>query len=173
VFTAGSFNANERFSGSLPQGEIKRRRRHCPKVFTEESKVADSPADMNAMEGRRSPRARTFLQARVSYRDGAISTTCTVNQLSDVGARITIAGAFSLPDTFEIAIPQRGISRRARLIWRKDDQAGIDFLGGEESERNSQTGGQSARIKALEAENAKLKAQIGLLMQQVHRLTEE
>jgi hypothetical protein len=134
--------------------------------------VADSPADMNAIEGRRSPRVRTFLQARVSYRDGAISTTCTVNQLSDVGARITIAGAFSLPDTFEIAIPQRGISRRARLIWRKDDQVGIDFLGDEQSERNSQTG-QSARIKALEAENAKLKAQIGLLMQQVHRLTEE
>ena len=30
----------------------------------------------------------------------------------------------------------------------------------------------TARIKALEAENAKLKAQIGFLMQQVQRLTE-
>jgi hypothetical protein len=135
--------------------------------------VADSPDDTKSIEARRSLRIRTFLQARVSYSDGAISTACTVNQLSDVGARLTIAGAFALPDTFEVIIPQRGISRRAKLVWRKDDQAGIDFLGVEGGESNSATADPTARIKALEAENARLKAQIGALMQQVHRLTEE
>jgi hypothetical protein len=143
-------------------------------VFFEESKVIDSPDDINSIDSRRSPRVRTFLQARVSYGDGAISTACTVNQLSDVGARINIAGTFSLPDTFEIVIPQRGISRRVKLVWRKDDQAGVDFVGAEEREQNSAIAADpTARIKALEAENAKLKAQVGVLMQQIQRLTDD
>jgi hypothetical protein len=132
--------------------------------------VIDNSDDAKSIEGRRSPRVRTFLQARVSYSDGAISTVCTVNQLSDVGARINIASAFSLPDTFEIAIPQRGITRRAKLIWRRDDQAAVDFVYDEESQTPADP---AVRIKALEAENAKLKAQISVLLQQVNRLTEE
>src|SRR5258708_27186867 len=91
------------------------------------SKVAEDPDDKSA-EGRRSARVRTFLEARVSYSDGAISTPCTVNQLSDVGARLSIPSTVSLPATFEIAIPQRGITRRAKLVWRRDDLVGIDFL---------------------------------------------
>ena len=134
--------------------------------------MVDDPDDIKSIESRRAARVRTFLQARVSYGDGAISTSCTVNQLSDVGARLNIAGAFSLPETFEIAIPQKGLTRRARLVWRKDDQAGIDFLDNGANQPISATD-PTARIKALEAENAKLKAQIGVLMQQVQRLTEE
>ena len=135
--------------------------------------MVDDPDDSKSIESRRAPRVRTFLQARVSYGDGAISTACTVNQLSDVGARINIAGTFSLPDTFEIVIPQRGISRRAKLVWRRDDQAGVDFVDAEEREQISATADPTARIKALEAENAKLKAQIGVLTQQIRRLTDD
>jgi hypothetical protein len=134
--------------------------------------VVDDFDDIKSTEARRSLRVRTFLEARVSYSDGAISTACTVNQLSDVGARLNITSAFSLPEIFEVAIPQRGILRRARLVWRKDDQAGINFVDGDENQPTS-TLDMGARIKALEAENAKLKAQVGSLTQQVHRLTEE
>jgi hypothetical protein len=133
--------------------------------------LVEIPDDAKSIEGRRSPRVRTFLQARVSYGDGAISTVCTVNQLSEVGARINIASAFSLPDTFDIAIAQRGIARRAKLIWRKDDQAAVDFVDDEES--HATAADPAARIKALEAENAKLKSQISVMLQQINRLTEE
>ncbi len=134
--------------------------------------MSDDPDDMKSAEGRRSARVRTFLEARVSYSDGAISTPCTVNQLSDIGARLSVPSTVTLPATFEIAIPQRGIARRAKLVWRRDDLVGIDFLDGAASEPTS-TMDPTARIKALEAENAKLKAQIGVLTQQIHRLTEE
>jgi PilZ domain len=134
--------------------------------------VVEDPDDLKTMEARRSLRVRTFLQARVSYGDGAMTTACTVNQLSDVGARLNISGACSLPETFEVAIPQRNIARRARLVWRKDDQAGVDFIDNEE-DRRTPTADPAGRIKELEAENAKLKTQIGLLMQQIGRLTEE
>ena len=83
----------------------------------EEVEVADNPANAKPVEPRRS--IRVVLQARASYGDGAISTQCTVNELSDVGARINIASSFSLPETFDLAIPQRGISCRAKLVWRR------------------------------------------------------
>jgi PilZ domain len=135
--------------------------------------VANSPANVSPSEARRAIRVRTFLQARISYGEGAISTECTVSQLSDSGARLTVASTVALPDVFDIAVPQRGISRRAKLVWRNDDQVGVDFFGGDEDPSALAGDDHSARIKALEAENARLKAQVSALLQQVHRLTEE
>jgi hypothetical protein len=134
---------------------------------------SDSSRESKPSEARRSKRARTFLQARISYGDGAISAECTVNQLSDVGARINIAGSIALPDMFDIVIPQKGATRRAKLIWRKDDQVGVDFFDSHESPAAPAAEDHAGRIKALEAENAKLRGQIGALLQQVHRLTED
>lgn len=133
--------------------------------------MASSPQKAKSGDTRRAVRVRTFLQARISYGDGAISNECTVNQLSEFGARLTLASTVALPDLFDIAIPQREISGRAKLVWRDNDQVGIDFLGNED--RTAPATDYLARIKALEAENAKLKAQIGALLSQVHRLTEE
>jgi PilZ domain len=139
----------------------------------EEGNVADSSREPRSPEPRRSKRARTFLQARITYGDGAISADCTVNQLSDIGARINIAGSIALPDTFDIVIPQKGTSRRAKLVWRRDDQIGVDFFSEGEAAAVASVEDIPARIKTLEAENAKLKGQIGALLQQVHRLTED
>jgi hypothetical protein len=130
--------------------------------------VNDSPGDVKPLEARRSN--RVVLQARASYGDGAISTQCTVNELSDAGARISIASSFALPETFDLSIPQRSISSRVKLAWRRGDQAGLDFI---EADPGHVAGvDPAAKIKALEAENAKLKAQVGVLLQQVQRLTE-
>jgi hypothetical protein len=166
------FSPDERSWSSLARRGIKPAFLSSEGLF-EESKLTDAPDDSNSIDSRRAARVRTFLQARISYGDGAISTACTVNQLSEVGARINIAGAFSLPETFEIVIPQRGISRRVKLVWRKDDLAGVDFVDAEEREQSAATTDPTARIKALEAENAKLKAQIGVLTQQIQRLTDD
>ena len=121
-------------------------------------------------------RQRTFLQARVSYGDGAISTDCTVIQLSAKGALLSVADLVALTGEFEVAIPQRDFVRRARLVRRKDGQAGVEFLASEPAAPAigaTDIEGQKRRLRALEAENAKLKAQLGALIQQVHRLTEE
>jgi hypothetical protein len=135
--------------------------------------VADSSGQSKAAEGRRSKRARTFLQARISYGDGAISTECTVNQLSELGARINVAESIALPEMFDLIIPQKSVSRRAKLVWRKDDHVGVDFFDDREVVAAPAADDHGSRIMALEAENARLKGQIGALLQQVHRLTED
>jgi hypothetical protein len=135
--------------------------------------VVNASQTGKSAEGRRAARVRTFLQARISYGDGAISTQCTVNQLSQSGARLTLPSTIALPDVFGLSIPQKGISSLAKLVWRNEDQAGIDFLSGEDEKPVLTSADYIARINALEAENAKLKLQIGALLQQVSRLTEE
>jgi hypothetical protein len=142
-------------------------------MVCDEGKVANSPLIVSPSDARRAIRVRTFLQARISYGEGAISTECTVSQLSDTGARLTVASTVALPDVFDIAVPQRGISRRAKQVWRNDDQVGIDFVGGDEDLSASTTEDYLARIKTLEVENGKLRTQISALLQQVHRLTDE
>jgi PilZ domain-containing protein len=121
-------------------------------------------------------RQRTFLQARISYGDGAISTDCTVVQLSAKGALLSVAESVALTGEFEVAIPQKDFLRRARLVRRKDGQAGVEFIDREPAApavAGLDIEGQKTRLRTLEAENVKLKAQLSALIQQVHRLTEE
>jgi hypothetical protein len=123
-------------------------------------------------ETRRVTRERTFLQARIAFGDGAISAQCTVTQLSTSGARLIVSSSLSLPDRFEIAIPQRGVKFIARLVWRHDDQAGVEFEELDESDSGPLPDDLPARIRELEAINTKLRAQVAELTLQVARLTE-
>jgi len=78
-------------------------------------------------DARRGKRERTFLPARISFGEGALKADCVVTQFSPSGARINVPAAVALPDRFNIAIPQRGLNCRAKLVWRKDDLAGLEF----------------------------------------------
>lgn len=133
---------------------------------------ADKLTDAVEQEPRRMIRERTFLPARISFGDGALSTECTVTQLSAAGARLTLAPGFSLPDRFDLIIPQRGLNNRATLVWRKDVQVGVefDFHGSGPTMASEQD--YIARIHELEAANAKLRAQVSDLVLQVQRLTD-
>ncbi|HXW21083.1 MAG TPA: PilZ domain-containing protein [Roseiarcus sp.] len=127
--------------------------------------VGDQP------DARRAKRERTFLPARISFGEGALKADCVVTQLSPTGARINLAAAVALPDRFNIAIPQRGLACRAKLVWRKDDLAGLEF-DQTESVAAPTTQDANERIRELEAANAKLRSQVAELMAQVQRLTD-
>jgi hypothetical protein len=130
------------------------------------------PTEQSSSE-RRAPRERAFLTARISYSNGAMSTPCTVMQLSATGAKIAVAGTLNLPEIFYIAIAQKSIERRARLVWRRGDVAAVAFLPNEAQAELPAGDDAHSRIKALQAENEKLKARIGKLTAQIARLTSE
>jgi hypothetical protein len=118
-------------------------------------------------------RNRTLIAARISYGEGVFSTECTVSNLSSRGALLNLAHSIALTDQFEIAIPQKDIACRARLVWRNDGHAGIEFLDPSVAPSASDGDDRQGRIRGLEAENVKLRGQLSFLLKQVHRLTEE
>jgi hypothetical protein len=130
------------------------------------------PSGADRPEARRAKRERTFLPARISFREGAMWADCTVTQLSPTGARISVAAGVALPDRFNIAVPQRGLNCRAKLVWRKDDLAGVEFELTDKASPAPTVQDYLARIGELEVANAKLRGQIAELLVQVQRLTE-
>lgn len=52
---------------------------------------------------------------------------CVVRDFSGTGARLTVAGAVSAPDTFELFIELDGIWVDCVVAWRRGDQIGARF----------------------------------------------
>jgi PilZ domain len=53
---------------------------------------------------------------------------CTVQDLSDIGARICFTEAVELTPEFELEIPSRKLRLPARLIWSREASHGVMFL---------------------------------------------
>jgi PilZ domain len=136
------------------------------------SKAVNRQGNLQVKEARAAPRERAFLKARVSYNDGAISMSCTVVQISPSGARLNFDSIVSLPEIFDIEVPHKSIACRAKLVWRDRTLAGVEFVP-EAVASHDGNADYLAKIRTLEALNAKFKAQIAELTSQVRRLTEE
>jgi hypothetical protein len=120
---------------------------------------------------RRAPRERAFLRARVSYASGAVSFPCLVVQISRTGGKLAVADDVTVPDRFQIEIPQRGIDCPAEMVWRRKGQVGVAFL---KTKAREPEGWEASlkRLRELEAENAKLRANLLALTEQVNRITD-
>jgi hypothetical protein len=55
---------------------------------------------------------------------------CTVLDVSDEGARITVACPAALPRVFYLVYSKQTLRRRrCRLVWRVDGEIGVNYLG--------------------------------------------
>jgi hypothetical protein len=117
----------------------------------------------------REPRARALLTGSISGFDNSLSTPCIVNNISGSGARITLSPAVPVAGEFKVCIPQRGLNRTARLVWRKGDQLGVVFVVEPGSRLSLDENEKDRRIRALEIENANLRAEIGILKNDIYR----
>lgn len=120
-------------------------------------------------EHRSEARQRVFLKGRISFNNGASSMDCLVRDLSTAGARLALTETATLPDVFDLYIPQKDRSFRSTLRWRRDDGVGVTF---DEAARTAhppaapppvEASGTEAsmsfllkRVSELEAENATL-----------------
>ncbi|MDE3177756.1 MAG: PilZ domain-containing protein [Pseudomonadota bacterium] len=75
-------------------------------------------------ERRARTRQRTFLNGRLTSRNGQSSEDCLVRDLSASGARIELPHPHA-PETFELAIPSRGLRASARVTWRRGARLGV------------------------------------------------
>ena len=84
-------------------------------------------------ERRSSRRSKSFLRGfvYVSRKRGALS--CLIRDLSEKGARIIFSDTVTLPDAFELYIPQRDQTLRAKVRWRHKDEIGLAFVTAEQN----------------------------------------
>ncbi len=71
---------------------------------------------------------RTFIAARVSFNSGQAQLDCIIRNISDGGAKLEISSAVTIPDEFNLIIPQKSVNRRVRLCWRSAEFCGVAYL---------------------------------------------
>lgn len=80
-------------------------------------------------ERRKSDRARTFLGGTIAFNKRNSTMDCRVRDFSSTGARVHLTNAAVIPDQFDLTIARKERSFRARMVWRRVDEAGVTFLG--------------------------------------------
>jgi PilZ domain len=79
-------------------------------------------------ERRKIQRGRTYLGSRVAFNNRCSTIDCLVRNMSQDGAKIVFSSPLTIPSEFDLMIHQKGHSRRARVVWRREMEAGVEFL---------------------------------------------
>lgn len=81
------------------------------------------------IERRKEHRARSLLGARISFGQRKSTMDCVVRNVSADGAMVEFPQTALTPGEFKLQILQRGEIHLARVIWRKNDKAGLALSG--------------------------------------------
>lgn len=110
-------------------------------------------------ERRRARRLKSFLRGFVYFdkRRGVMS--CLVRDLSDEGARIIFSETVTIPDVVNLHLPQKDITLKARVTWRRGDEIGLGFsaAAATSAEPLPDAAELMKRVAQLEAEIASLR----------------
>ncbi|MDR7039110.1 MULTISPECIES: PilZ domain-containing protein [Methylobacterium] len=126
-------------------------------------------------ENRKEARQRVFLKGRIIFNNNASSMDCLVRDLSSAGARLALSETTTLPEMFDLYIPQKERTYRAHLRWRRPDGIGITFVDEPARPESAAAAAPAAedasiavllrRVSELEAENATLRRLLATMAQ--------
>lgn len=124
----------------------------------------------SGVDGRVAPRHRVLIAGTIRYAGGIGTASCVVRNLSETGAKLTLSESLNLPTHFDLVIAQKNAVHRCELRWRRGEEAGVAFLDASAPAAaptppmaTPEIDALRARIRTLEAENARLKARIAEL----------
>lgn len=83
---------------------------------------------MSTCGQRRAPRKAVTMCAMVSDRELSLAFTCQIRDASTSGCRITTPELASLPDKIYIWPEHTSGPIKGRIIWRRDQEAGVELL---------------------------------------------
>ena len=121
-------------------------------------------------EARRVMRFRSMLGAQIVFNNRMSSIECHVRNVSPRGAKLIVGEMLSLPQEFDLNVPQKGKTYKASVCWRKGDEVGVEFVN--DNERARYAGGGDARLRELESENESLRKRVIDLKAQLERFSE-
>lgn len=76
-------------------------------------------------DNRISPRRRVFKAGTIVFNQGSSVLDCTLRNISETGALLSVANALTVPREFELRWD--GNIQRCTVVWRKFDAAGVRF----------------------------------------------
>ncbi len=123
------------------------------------------------VERRRSERAKSLLKAKIVFNNRMTSHDCVIKNISTHGARLAVSQSSTVPSEFDLVIPIKGKTYRAKMRWRDAEGMGVEFM--EEAEARETIGGASTRHERLMAENARLKSAIQTLAKKLEDLGQD
>jgi hypothetical protein len=80
-------------------------------------------------DARIAPRRRMLKSAKIAYSDRHVTINCMVRDISATGAKLRVEGSVTAPDTFELLIPLDGMEANCEVVWRREADIGVRFLG--------------------------------------------
>ncbi len=125
--------------------------------------------DEHKAEAPRMERMRSLMSAHIVFNNGSSTLDCVVRNISDSGARIETSRHAVLPSEFELHVPHKARSWRARIVWRQDNQVGVQFVDHAEAVEAAE-GDAAHTIEELRAENARLRAKVAQLQSRLRDL---
>jgi hypothetical protein len=85
--------------------------------------------EIDGAEHRRSRRKRVLKGALVVFGNHDRTLDCTIRNLSDEGAKVSIASTIGVPETFELMIPAEHLIAPVRVVWRTERELGLALNG--------------------------------------------
>lgn len=79
------------------------------------------------LERRQDFRGRVYYGGRLAFNDRKSTLDCIVRNFSQVGAKIEINETAILPDELDVMIERRSVAFLARIVWRREHEAGLVF----------------------------------------------
>ena len=114
------------------------------------------------IERRETARRRVCFGGLVRVASFLPEIACILRDVSLDGARIRVAPGTALPACFDLVVPCRGETRRARVVWRDGDTAGLGFedAAADTVSRDVSAADLLQRLGESEAEVARLRAKL-------------
>ncbi len=84
----------------------------------------------------RPPRARTYLAGKLVYSgeqftpEGAFTLDCTIRDISEGGAKVTLGTLLPLPLDLYLIVVKRCVAYRAKVVWLNAPTRGLKFSQG-------------------------------------------
>jgi hypothetical protein len=72
-------------------------------------------------------RTRTLLKGVAIFNNRQSTADCLVRNMSASGARLRLWNAELLPEHFDLIVPHKAVTYRARIAWRGDGEIGVVF----------------------------------------------
>ncbi|MFC4172922.1 PilZ domain-containing protein [Microvirga sp. GCM10011540] len=89
--------------------------------------LSEAQESSSAERRRSNKRTRTLLEGRIIFNNRFSLIECTVRNISDSGAQISFAHPVEVPNEFDLEIPRRELSLKARVVWSNGKNYGVMF----------------------------------------------